>query len=71
MLNTALAKAIIDTGKKKKTVARLAGLTPGMFSKILHGKRPASDRQRARLASVVGKPESELFPEAESQAVAS
>ncbi len=60
-MNVALAKAIIDTGKKKKTVARLARMSPGMLSKILHGNRPASEDQRERLARVLGQSEAALF----------
>lgn len=70
MLNTALAKAIIDSGKKKKTIARLARMSPGMFSKILHCTRPASETQRDRLARVLGKPVEELFPSHDESAVA-
>lgn len=69
MLNTALAKAVIDTGKKKKTIARLAGLTQDEFSRILHNRRPASARQRARLATVLQKPESELFDAPADEAI--
>lgn len=68
MLNTALAKAIIDSGKKKKTVARLARMSPSKFSKVLHGDRPVSDVERERLARVLGKPIDELFPESLSGA---
>lgn len=70
MLNTALAKAIIDSGKKKKTIARLTRMSPGMFSKILHGTRPASDRQRERLARVLNRPIADLFPAQDESAVA-
>jgi hypothetical protein len=61
-MNVALAKAIIDSGKKKKTLARLARIEPTKFSKILHGGRQPSDKERARLCALLGKPEAELFP---------
>lgn len=63
MLNTALAKAIIDSRKKKKTIARLARLEPWELSKILHGDKDPTDKQRERLAETLGKPASELFPD--------
>lgn len=62
-MNVALAKAIIDSGKKKKTIARLARLEPSYFSKILHGDREPTDVQRERIARVLGKPEADLFPD--------
>jgi transcriptional regulator with XRE-family HTH domain len=63
-MNVALAKAIIDSGKKKKTIARLARLEASYFSKILHGDRQPTDIQRERIARVLGKSETELFSEA-------
>lgn len=63
-----LAKAIIDSGKKKKTVARLARMEPWELSKILSGEKVPSDTQRNRLSSVLGKPAHDLFPESEAVA---
>lgn len=62
MPNKALAKAIIDSGKKKKTVARLVHMEPWELSKILHDDRPTTPVQRERFSKVLGRPESELFP---------
>lgn len=70
MLNTALGKAIIDSGKKKKTIARLARMSPSKFSKVLHGDRPADEKERERLARVLNKPADELFPSHNESGVA-
>lgn len=71
MVNKALAHAILDSGKKKQTVARLAHLEPWELSRILKGTRSTSEIERDRLAKALGKTESELFPESQSEAVAS
>lgn len=65
-MNVALAKAIIDSRKKKKTIARLARLEPSYFSKILHGDRQPTETQRERIARVLDRPEAELFPDSVS-----
>lgn len=62
-LNKALAKAIIDTGKKKKTIARLCRMSAGELSNIIHGSRPANPVYRSRLAKVLNRSEDELFAE--------
>lgn len=62
-MNVALAKAIIDSGKKKKTVARLVHIEPWQLSKALHGDRPLTKKQQDRLADLLGRPVGELFPE--------
>lgn len=64
MLNKALAMAVIDSGKKKKTIARLARMTASDFSKVLHNKRPATETEIDRLAQVLKRQPVELFPEA-------
>lgn len=63
-MNKALAKAIIDSGKKKKTIARLARLEPYELSRILTYKKVPTDTERERLANVLDKSESEIFPDA-------
>jgi transcriptional regulator with XRE-family HTH domain len=65
-LNVALAKAIIDSRKKKKTIARLARLQPSYFSKIIHGDRQPTPIQRERIARVLERSEAELFTDAVS-----
>ncbi len=60
-MNVALAKAIIDSGKKKKTVARLARIEPWELSRMLHGNKAPSETQGARLAKVLGRSTAELF----------
>lgn len=64
MLNKALAHAIVDCGKKKQTIARLARMEPWELSRVLHGTKALSDVQKERLASVLGKPIEEVFPPA-------
>lgn len=64
MLNKALAKAVIDSGKKKRTIARKARMSPFTFSRIINCHIPATDLQRARIAAALGRSESELFPDA-------
>ena len=66
MLNTALAHAIVDSQKKKKTIARLARVRLDVLSGILHCKRKPSEKQRVRIARVLGRPVHELFPESVS-----
>lgn len=67
-MNVALAKAIIDSGKKKKTVARLARMEPWELSKALHDNRLPTEKQRERLCELLDKPEAELFPHSEATA---
>lgn len=68
-MNAALAKAIIDSKhKKKKTIARLAGMAPWELSKALHDDRLPTKEQRERLAELLEKPLTELFPNAQSEA---
>lgn len=66
--NTALAKAIIDSGKKKKTIARLAGLKPYEISRVLHGTKVLDKTKRERLASVLQTSVSDIFPSEASAA---
>lgn len=63
-MNVALAKAIIDSGKKKKTIARLARMEPWQLSKMIHSNKRPTDKQRDRLAALLGKSQTELFSEA-------
>lgn len=68
-LNVALATAIIESRRKKKTIARLARINPSSFSQILHGWMKPNRKHRAALARVLGKSESELFDAAEPEKV--
>lgn len=70
-MNTALAKAIIDSHKKKKTVARLAGMEPYELSRVLRGTLVPTERQRDKLAAILKASVHELFPDSESEAMAS
>lgn len=70
MPNKALAKAIIDSGEKKQTIARRAQMEPWELSKAIHNDRPLSDTQQELLAEILNTPKDELFP-AHSEAVAS
>ncbi len=64
VLNVALKTAIFGSGKKQKTVARLARINETKLSHIIRGRRPPSEIERANLAKVLGRPEAELFAEA-------
>lgn len=68
-VNVALKSAIFATGKKQQRVARLAGITPQDLSHAIYGRRELSETQRARLAKLLGKSESDLFPVAVDEAV--
>jgi plasmid maintenance system antidote protein VapI len=64
--NVALKAAIFATGKKQQRIARLAHVTPQDLSHAIHGRRELTDAERARLAKVLGKSESDLFPSDEA-----
>lgn len=63
VLNVALKTAMFATGKKQQRIARLARISEQKLSHALHGRRTLDADERRRLARVLGKPESELFPE--------
>lgn len=66
--NVALKSAIFATGKHQKRIASLARIPAEKLSHAIHGRRELDDDERARLARVLGKPESELFDRVEALA---
>ncbi len=60
-LNLPLRLAIILSGKRQKRIAKLTRICESDLSEIVNGRKQASPERRARLARVLGKPESELF----------
>lgn len=64
--NIALGVALAQTGRKQQTIAREAGMTAVRLSKIKRGRLSATDRDRAALSRVLGRPVHELFPSVEA-----
>ena len=62
MLNVALKQAIFATRKKQKTIARLARIGEVHMSRIVRGRRKATEPQQQRLSNLLGQPVSILFP---------
>jgi transcriptional regulator with XRE-family HTH domain len=62
-MNVALKQAIVATQRTQQDIAREAKLHPTRLSQIIHNERTASPVERASLAAVLKKSESELFPD--------
>lgn len=63
-LNIALKTAIVQSGKKQKTIARLARMSDARLSHIVRCRiEPDADEQRL-IAKAIGRPVDEVFPEA-------
>lgn len=62
-LNLALKVALLETGKKQKTLAPRMKLSAPRLSMIVRGHDRPSAAERARIAEYLGKPESALFPD--------
>ena len=62
--NPALKLAIFTSGKRQMEIARRADIHPTILSRIVNGRLPPTDEQRAALARVLRKRIDELFPEA-------
>lgn len=60
--NLALLMALRLATKKQKTIATRTCIAPSTLSKIIHGHRQATAREREKLATVLGRTEAELFP---------
>lgn len=71
LLNTALKIAILTSGKPQNRIARDARINETTLSHIVRGRRDASPKERERLARVLGRQESDLFPTNQNEAVAS
>jgi transcriptional regulator with XRE-family HTH domain len=63
-LNVALKVALIATGKKQKQIAKRVKISEPRLSTIVRGHDDPTEAERARLSEFLGKPISELFPEA-------
>lgn len=66
--NVALKTAIFASGREQQRIAKLARIAPEKLSHVIHGRRELDDKERERLARVLGKPEAELFPSPEALA---
>jgi hypothetical protein len=62
--NVALKAAIAATGEFQKRIASKARVDPQRLSNAIRGRTPLRDTEMARIARVLCKPESELFPAA-------
>lgn len=62
--NTALRVAIVQSEKEHQEIARLAKIHPARLSQIISNKVTASESERLRLAGVLQRTVSEIFPEA-------
>ena len=67
-LNVRLKLAMFESRKKQKRIAKLARIAETQLSHIVRGRREATPQERARLAAVLGKPESDLFIGSETPA---
>lgn len=54
--------ALIERGFSQKDMASIMGMVYSTFNMKLRGERHFSESQRKKLATVLGKPEAELFP---------
>jgi transcriptional regulator with XRE-family HTH domain len=54
--------ALIERGFSQKDMARVLGMVYSTFNMKLRGERHFTESEREKLAMVLGKPESELFP---------
>lgn len=61
-MNVALKTAIVQSGKKQKRIARLAGLSEHRLSSIVHQRIEPHDDEVEALVDVLGRDKSELFP---------
>lgn len=61
--NQALRHAIVDSMRTHREVARLAKIDYTRLSQIISYRVTANEGERLRLAGVLQRPVSELFPE--------
>lgn len=62
-LNKALKIAVIDSERTSEEVAGLAKIHPTRFSQIVWGRVTPTESERLRIAGVLQKSSTELFPE--------
>lgn len=65
-----LKTALVLCDRPAWRIAVEAKITPTVLSRIVSGLRPPRPDERAALARVLGKPESDLFPPTPVQATA-
>lgn len=61
--NTALEIACVLDGRRRYLIAALSDLAPQVFSAFVTGRLQPNDDQKKRVAKVLGRPVTELFPE--------
>lgn len=57
------ARAIAESGVKRRFVARRLGISYGYFNQVSYGHAPLTATLRARIAEYLGTSEAELFAE--------
>jgi hypothetical protein len=62
MIYFALKRAILESGLKQTFIARKVGLDPTLFSKKINRYRPMTQKEKEKLAKILGKRITELFP---------
>lgn len=60
--NSDLRDAIFQSGHKQREIALLAEIPEGRVSQFIHKRAEATREERQRLARVLNRPISELFP---------
>lgn len=65
LTNTALGRTLILQGRQTKWVADHLEVARPVVSRWAHGHRPCPAQYHATIASLLGVPEDELFPEDE------
>lgn len=61
-MNVALKTAIVQSGKKQKTIARLARLSEPRLSHFVRGRLVPDEDEQKRIAKAVDRSVNELFP---------
>jgi hypothetical protein len=61
--NVALAVAVVVDGRPHYVIAAEVGINPSTFSGFVSGRVDPTPEQRAAIAAVLGRNESELFTE--------
>jgi transcriptional regulator with XRE-family HTH domain len=64
--NLALKFAILESGRTQRETAKRLRMDETRLSKIIGGEAIAYEREREKLAQLLGRPQSELFPVPES-----
>ena len=61
--NLALKVACVESGKRQNEIAKLAKIHPTRLSALIRNDVSATEGERLRLAGVLQRPVSDLFPE--------